>query len=80
MKYVERLQNDITRITEFDTKIAEKIEELKEMLESLDFGGLTSDDDSKTVTAHKNRKLKVIDRVVNKFKKEVELYIVGGAE
>lgn len=80
MTYVEKLELDIKKIKEFDLEVEAKIEEFVKAIEVVNFEGMTSEEDSKVVSAHKNRSLKVINRVIDKFKKEVDLYILGGKE
>lgn len=76
MSYYEKLEESIKRMKEFDNQISVKIVELQETLKEIDFKGMIESDDNKQVTAHKNRTLRVVNRVIDKFEREIETYLL----
>ena len=75
MSYKTKMQNDLNEMNEFDNVVDVKIEEFVNTVNDVNFNGLITGNEGKTVLAHKNRRLRVINRVIDKFKKEVEQYI-----
>lgn len=76
MNYYKQMEQNIEKMKEFDTNISNKVNELKDTVSKLDFNGMVASDDAKQVTAHKNRTLRVVKRVIDKFEKEIEQYIL----
>lgn len=76
MGYIKEMKESIEKIEQFDKDIVVKVEDLKASVKEVNFKGMIVDGDNKQVTAHKNKVLRVVNRVIDKFEREVEQFIV----